>query len=153
MEWIYDRTQEDVDRVIELNSKYINGTISEDEKIEWSGGMKGALNASDLNRIEENTAIIAELVATVVFTKSWISSDIPRKSDYERIRDNVQKVRDAWFVLSNTPNTPMHPLNTYKKWNEIEQILHDMYYIYERQQNNYYYCGTEIYAGEGNGDI
>ena len=35
MEWIYDRTQADVDRVSLLNQKYATGAISEEEKKEW----------------------------------------------------------------------------------------------------------------------
>ena len=54
MEWVYDRTQADVERVKVLNDKYAAGTISEEEKMEWAAGMKGALNVADLNRIESN---------------------------------------------------------------------------------------------------
>lgn len=38
MEWIYDRTQADVDRVSLLNQKYATGAISEEEKKEWDAG-------------------------------------------------------------------------------------------------------------------
>lgn len=35
MEWVYDRTQADVERAKVLNDKYAAGTISEEEK--WNG--------------------------------------------------------------------------------------------------------------------
>ncbi len=151
MEFVYDRTQSDVDRVKELNQKYLARTISDEEKAEWAAGLKGALNVSDLNRIESNTTQIASFLAVTVHTKTWNYNDIPRASDYLRIRNNVQAVRDAWAALSNTPQTPAQPLNTYQKWNNIERILHDVNYVYERTMNSYYYCDTEIYAGEGAG--
>lgn len=151
MEWIYDRTQEDVEKAKEINRKYIEKTITEEEKINWSVGMKGALNASDLNRIESNTAVIAQMVGTQVITKEWTSSDIPRESDYFRIRENIQHIRDAWYVVAGLPPTPTQPLNTYQKWNDIEKILHDLYYSYEKIIG--YFCGTEVYAGEGIGII
>lgn len=151
MEFVYDRTQADVDRVKELNQKYLARTITEEEKTEWSAGLKGALNISDLNRIESNTAQLASLLAVTVQTKTWNYNDIPRASDYLRIRNNVQAVRDAWAALSDTPETPTQPLVTYQKWNDIERILHDVNYVYERTMNSYYYCDTEIYAGEGAG--
>lgn len=48
---IFDRTQSDVNRVQFLTQKMIAGTATEAEKAEWLGGMKGAYNASDLNRV------------------------------------------------------------------------------------------------------
>ena len=48
---IFDRTQSDVNRVQSLTQKMIAGTATEAEKAEWLGGMKGAYNAADLNRV------------------------------------------------------------------------------------------------------
>ena len=146
MEWVYDRTQADVERVKVLNDKYAAGTISEEEKIEWAAGMKGALNVADLNRIESNIREIAETLAVSVTVKMWGADQVPRASDFKRIRDNVQRIREAWSALKDTP-----PLTTYQKWNAIERILHDVKYVYDRVMGSYYYCGDEIYAGEGIG--
>lgn len=151
MEWVYDRTQADVERVKALNDKYAAGTISEEEKREWAAGMKGALNAADLNRIESNIREIAETLAVSVTVKMWGADQIPRASDFKRIRDNVQRIREAWSALKDTPATPDQPLTTYQKWNAIERILHDVKYVYDRVMDSYYYCGDEIYAGEGIG--
>lgn len=153
MEFIYDRTQKDVDRAAELNKKYAGGRITESEKQEWMGNLKGALNLSDLNRIEGNLDALARLFQTTVQIKNWVCGEIPRAGDYKRILDNVQKIRDAWFVPSHTPPTPVQPLNTYGKWNDIERILHDLHETYERYRNNICYCGAETYAGEGIGDL
>lgn len=157
--FVYDRTQEDVDRVKYLNEQYLNGTITEDEKHEWNTGingkvgLKGAFNLSDIKRNENNCKIIGELVAAPVIIKEWDYGDIPKISDYARIRENVQKICSAFITHSDTPEVPNQPLNTYQKWNDIEKILHDVYYIYVRLKNSYYYCDTEMYAGEGIGDI
>ncbi len=151
MEWIYDRTQADVDRVSLLNQKYATGAISEEEKKEWAAGMKGALNAADLNRIESNIREIAEALAVSVTVKMWGADQVPRVSDFKRIRDNVQRIREAWSALKDTPATPDPPLITYQKWNAIERILHDVKHVYDRVVGSYYYCGDEIYAGEGIG--
>ena len=151
MEWVYDRTQADVERVKALNDKYAAGTISEEEKREWAAGMKGALNAADLNRIESNIREIAEALAVSVTVKMWGADQIPRASDFKRIRDNVQRIREAWSALKDTPATPDPPLTTYQKWNAIERILHDVKYVYDRVMGSSYYCGDEIYAGEGIG--
>ena len=158
-EFVYDRSQIDVDRVKELNFKYLNRTITEEEKQEWNtgidgnAGLKGAFTISDIKRIEYNCELIGELLAVEVPVKSWKYGDIPRESDYRRILVNVQNIRDAYIVYSDTPQVPEQPLNSYQKWNDIERILHDVYTIYINIQNSYYYCGSEIYAGEGIGII
>lgn len=54
-EYICDRTQEDVDKVKDIRSKWLMNTISTEEKAEWNAGMKGALNASDITRIQDLT--------------------------------------------------------------------------------------------------
>ena len=157
--FVYDRTQEDVDRVKYLNEQYLKGIITDDERQEWNTGinwklgLKGAFNLSDIKRNENNCKIIGNLVSVPVNIKEWKYGDIPRASDYHRIRDNVQKIRNAWISLSDTPQVPSQPLNTYQKWNDIERILHDVYYTYVRIKNSYYYCGMEMYTGEGIGDM
>lgn len=153
MIWVYDRTQSDVDFAKNLNQKYIAGTITEEEKAQWSSGLKGSLNADDLNRIESNIASLAELLKIELPTKSWSRNTIPRESDYLRIRDNVQLIRDTWNISSSVPGTPTQPLNTFQKWNDIERILYEVYTSYEKTMSNYAYCGNEMYAGEGIGVI
>lgn len=97
-------------------------------------------------------ATVAGKVAASIKTKSWSYGDIPRVSDYLRIRGNLQVIKDAWMALSDSPAVPDQPLNTYKKWNDIEKLLHDVNYTYDRTVSSYDYCG-EIYAGEGIGVI
>lgn len=170
--FIYDRTQADVDRVKYLNNQYLHGTITEEERKEWARnvvrkyglayelgllgieqGLKGVINLSDMERIEWNTQVIADWLSVVVDTKNWEYNDIPRVGDYKRMRENTQKLRDAWFKLTQAPKVPGQPLNTYQKWNDIEKTLHDVYTAYKAFLRSRYYCDTEIFAGEGIGDL
>lgn len=150
MEFIYDRTQTDVDRIKALSRKYTAGTISDEELAEWQDSSKGAINASDMNRNEENMQTIADMIAVGVLTKSWDYSGLPRVSDYTRLLENLAKIRAGYGIMSDTPPVPAQPLNTYQKWNDIEKILHDVHYVYVHVQEDMNYCG-EIYAGEGIG--
>lgn len=149
---VFDRKQEDVERALMLNRKYIDGTLTETEKTEWLSGLKGALNVNDLNRIETNCGIVAENIAVVVHTKSWERKNIPRASDFERICSNIERIRSSYATLKTTPETPEQPLNTLQKWNDIEKILFDVDMIYHRTMDAFIYCG-ESYAGEDIGVI
>lgn len=169
--FVYDRTQEDVDRVKYLNERYLMREITEEERKEWSRGvvqnhtlayelgirgtqgLKGAINLSDMQRIEWNEEVIADLLDVAIEVREWSYSDIPTIADYKRIRENVKKLRNALFKLSQTPNVPEQPLNTYQKWNDIEKILNDVYTSYMAFLRSKYYCDTELYAGEGVGEL
>lgn len=114
---------------------------------------KGYINASDLNRVERNTRIVAEYIGIeVTVNENWEIGELPRVSDYKRIRENVQSIRDNYMIYTSTPEVPEQPLNNYKKWNAIERILHDVYVIYFGNISNVDYCG-EIAAGEEIGVI
>lgn len=153
MEFVYDRTAEDVERVIELTKKYQEVTITEEEKVIWNSGMKGAINWMDLNRIESNISAIASIVSAQISAgrTDWKISDIPLPRDYERIRENVQRIKDTRSWLSFVSDVPEHPINTYQKWNDIEKIGYDIYINYIFTLESMYRCGEELCAGEGVG--
>lgn len=112
---------------------------------------KAFLNASDLSRIEKNVELISGYIgAAVPAGREWAAGSLPRVSDMRRIRDSVERIRTGYAVRADTPLTPEQPLNTWQKWNAIEQILHDAYWMYMDNVNNVDYCG-EISAGEGMG--
>ncbi len=126
--FVYDRTQADIDERTE----------------------KAYVNAEDMNRVEDNIELIAGLFGISVVCKKWIIGDLPRISDFGRIIENIQKIREAYVVKADTPLVPVQPLNTYEKWNDMEHILHDIFWIYIGNVNNYCYCG-EVSCGEGIG--
>lgn len=57
---IFDRTQADVTRVDVLKAKMLSGNATPAEKAEWLAGMKGAYNASDMNRVTLAVKVLAE---------------------------------------------------------------------------------------------
>ena len=74
---------------------------------------------------------------------------IPTKEYFDEILTNVSEIRKAYMVHTTTPVTPAQPLNDFEKWNNIEQILYD---VYEILMNNFnYYCGEEIFDGDETG--
>lgn len=151
IECILDRTQEDVDRVKELTKKIGDRTITDEEWAEYAKSMKGALNYSDLDRIEFNLDILHDLFAPYI-ELNYYSMDrdyIPRTSYFVNLLKNIQMIRDTMYILSTTPKVPALPLSHYQNWNDIEQIIYDVYWMYRRFERSFYYCG-EIYA---NGNV
>lgn len=65
---IYDRTQEDVDRVSTLKTKALTGgwdSLTDDEQDEWLAGMRGAYNYTDLNRVGSAVEYLADRFVSI----------------------------------------------------------------------------------------
>lgn len=147
MEFVYDRNLIDVQESKELlaliNSiGYIN--LTAEQKAKFNSDLKGCFNYTTINRIESNCAEIANFLGISISTKNWNTYILPKTEDFERIKNNVQQIRDSGFVYSSTPLVPSLPLNRYDKINDIEKILHDVYIIYNGNLNNLDYMG-ELY--------
>lgn len=143
---VTDRTQSDVERVLELLKKGWQ-SFTHEEKETWQKGLKGALNRADLERIQNNVQLLSDVLELDLVVEEI--PEIPKVNFYNALAENVEAIRGAYCIHSDTPLTPQAPLNTYQKWNDIEKILMD---VYEILLNNFsYYCGNEIYAGDTSG--
>lgn len=134
MDFITDRTQTNVQRLKELAViGYANMTASERE--EWNSGMRGAYNATDLNRVETAVATLSAtlralpndlrsyaeglLVAWNDFfgisydptvldlqTRSWSMDDIPTAAEMARYLSNVKTLRGTFdFDMEDLPES------------------------------------------------
>lgn len=146
---IFDRTQSDVIKLQDFLSRgYKN--LTDDEKNEWlNTNFKGALNSSDLNRIEQNMNVLSGFLSLTIRAKTWQETDIPANPDFTRIRNNLISIRNQAvsqeLIYDSTPEIPDLPWNSYQKINDIEKIIYDIYILYT---SKYYYCGQELYCGE-----
>ena len=144
--FVYDRTQSDVDRVKELrNIGWDNLTPAQKE--EWLSGLKGCLNTKDLQRIEDNTCALAQLINVSLQSNSGNVPGIPDVSYFSRLLVNLEALVATGFVYLTTPKVPQNPINTFQKVNDIEKILRDIYSVYMANSTSSFYCG-EAYAGE-----
>lgn len=130
MSWItpiIDRTQADVNLVLEYDNIGYNN-LTPEQKAVWNAGMKGALNASDLNRIENNIQYLASILElyNLNIKTNWQISDVPRNNDFNRILSNLNALKDKFHLKYDIslPETPDLPLNSYEKINDIENILY-----------------------------
>lgn len=151
---ITDRTQADVDRVVTLRKKWMNGTITAEEKNEYLAGMKGAYNATDLNRVGAAMEYIAGKLFDAGYGENlqvkqdWKMSDVPSETNLRYYLDALNSLR-AWFVVKKTtPDTPPDiDRLTYIEANNIEQILMDLDFLITQMIQSYIYSG-DVYVGE-----
>ena len=146
---IFDRSLSDVEKLQNFLSRgYKNLTNA--EQTQWlNENFKGALNISDLNRIEQNMVVLANLLELTITSKTWAETDIPTNTDFVRIRNNLLSIRNKAetqnMIYESTPQVPDLPFNHYQKINDIEKIISDVYSLFTIR---FYYCDSELYCGE-----
>lgn len=126
---VTDRTQADVERVRELAAKGF-AAMTADEQAEWLAGMKGAYNASDLNRVGTALNYLAGRLASIcgksiawTAKTDWDVTDIITASQAAEYRRQIQDIRDALTYPAGTPDAPQLSRLTYTDANNIERIL------------------------------
>lgn len=144
MNLITNRTQDDVDRLVLLTGKIRAGEQTEDEMAEYLAGMRGAYNYTDLNRVEQAVAHIADKLGITLNVKTdWTAQDVMTTSEAARYLDNIAILRS----YGHTGKTPAAPVTmqglTYRVANDIEQILLDAETVFDSLT----FCG-DIFCGE-----
>lgn len=148
---IYDRTLTDVHNTDLLRKKIQSGQqLTEVEKAVFE---RGAFTVNTLNRIENKQSEISLLLkkygyCNYIINKTYDMTQILQYSDYLRILDNLNKLKNAFYIYSTTPNTPSY-MYGYKEANDIEKILVDIENMIGGMTSKFRECGT-FQCGEEN---
>lgn len=148
---ITDRTQADVLRVKALNAKGWEA-MTEAERTEWLGDLKGAYNVSDLNRVGHNVGYLAGLLGeygysvTVSPKVNWQVDDIPCVADMDAYLSDVEALKAAFYGTVPLPDS-MNKL-TVTAANNIEKLLLEIETYINRMVAGFRKCGT-FRSGQG----
>lgn len=151
---ITDRTQSDVDRVNDLSQKMMQGTATAEEQDEWFAGMRGAYNATDLNRVNTAMEYINGWMKEAGYSSGysdqgieWTMSDIQVQTQMSAYLNNVVAIGSV-FPLENPPILPESMIYfTYIGANAIEKLLVLTDKIHPLLDRSPFYSG-EIFCGE-----
>ncbi len=118
---IFDRTQADVEYAINKIEQWKgedNPAVTE---------LKGALNVTDLNRIENNIQELSDLLNQYYYLqqntqRTWALSDIGTVDAVNELLAKVQSLVDSYYVIYGSPSVP-NKLNKYQEVNDVEKIL------------------------------
>ena len=152
---IFDRTQNDVDTAIRLRNEKVKfdpitmQPINPEELTESEIAIleKGTLTINTLNRIEAKQDELKNLFNdmgywnTPITNKVWGENDIFNVDEFQRILDNTNVLRQAFFVYKDTPNTP--PISYHwQDINALEKILYNLDVMINDVKSYYRECGT-----------
>lgn len=147
MSMVYDRTQQDIDNARKIIEEKVKNYIPL-ETAEETTVLRGTFNIETLNRIEKKQDELKKLFNSIGYYNTqitnktdWQYSDIFYKEDYERIINNENILREAFFIYKDTPNTPTISFG-YEDINALEKILVDLEQMITDVKSNYRQCGT-----------
>lgn len=144
---VTDREADDVAHAKEICSIAWRD-MTDAQREEYRAGLKGCINRPDFERIENNVQILLDVLE--IGSESFVGA-VPEylTEDYfNRLKTNLNAIREAFFVHADTPGVPELPYNTWQKYNDIEKILAD---VYEVVSSQFHYFTGEIYAGDETG--
>lgn len=152
---ITDRTAADFQRWEELRDKGFQN-MTEEERAEWQTDLKGAYNASDLNRVGIAMNYLRDRLTEAGYLKGtefnlridWPYFEIPTHNEFKNYILAVGTIRNALAIYRTTPPAPTkyNSLNI-EEANNIEKILIDVDELITKMQAQKYYCG-EMFSGE-----
>lgn len=143
---IYNRTKSDVDTALSIREEYVQkGTELTSEQVEQLE--RGTITINTLNRIENKQKSLKSLFNdmgywnTPITNKEWQYTDIFDEVNFQRIINNLNILRNAFFVFTNTPKTPPVSYH-YEDINSLEKILYDLDVMINDVKSLYRECGT-----------
>lgn len=162
---VYDRTAEDVAEVRRLLAKLDPETgdgLTAAEQAKWDAGLKGAYNFTDLNRVESAVKLLAAALTSAGYPvevtpvlkgskaedREWQEGDIVRWAQWTTYLDNVQRLRDAYYTLTETGQLPKPEDKLgYVGANNIEKVLADIDLLLDGMKSIYRRAGTFTAGG------
>ena len=103
---------------------------------------KGFYNTSDIARINSYISYLSDVLELGLTVNNVTLGQALTRAQMQSIIDNINAIREAWYVASDTPNTPP-PFNwDYEKANNIEKILLALDEFYQSVQIDKLYSGT-----------
>lgn len=117
---------------------------------------KGALNASDLNRIESNSKYLADQLnsygyyVSISVKTNWTEMDFPTRGQIDRIRRNINALIACYSKLQGSPEILFRDTLDWNDANSLEQNIQNIETLLQRMINGFRYCGGfNFYCGEG----
>lgn len=108
--------------------------------------LKGCLNVSDINRIEENIAYLAEKFSELAYPSSvsirqWGKNDLLNEVDIQRIINNIKELISAFYKPSDIPKLPS-TMSSYNDINSIEKNIDLIKYLLDCMVGSFKKAGT-----------
>lgn len=106
------------------------------------GTQKGFYNVSDIQRINSYIEYLSDVLELNLTVTDVSLGQALTRAQMDVILSNINTIRAAWYVASDTPQTPIAVNWDYVKANNIEKILLALDEFYQSVQIDKLYSGT-----------
>ena len=103
---------------------------------------KGFYNVSDIQRINSYIEYLSGVLDLNLTVTDVSLGQALTRAQMDAILNNISAIRAAWYVASDTPQTPIAVNWDYVKANNIEKILKALDEFYQSTQIDKLYSGT-----------
>ena len=103
---------------------------------------KGFYNVSDIQRINSYIEYLSDALGLNLSVEDVSLGQALTRAQMDAILSNINAIRAAWYVASDTPQTPIAVNWDYVKANNIEKILKALDEFYQSTQIDKLYSGT-----------
>lgn len=150
---IVDRTKKDVEAALLARKKIQSGEELTQE--DYVALERGTLTIETLNRIETKTKDVVRVINSMWYwntgtiqAKTWSYSDYFKQEDFDKILENIVKIKNAFLQKNSTPKVFGRNYRDYNVINDVETLLADSEYIVGDIQENYVFCGEVECGGD-----
>lgn len=106
------------------------------------GTQKGFYNVSDVQRVNSYIEYLSDVLGLNLTVTDVSLGQALTRAQMDVILSNINAIRDAWYVASDTPQTPIAVNWDYVKANNVEKILLALDEFYQSSQIDKLYSGT-----------
>lgn len=149
---IFDRTAEDISTALSIRAEKVQKGIELTES-DITALERGTLTYNTLNRIEnkqdEQQTRLNDMAYSVTLfgNKVWDATQIYSQAEFDRVLANLEKLKQAFYTLKETPAIPDSNYRRYDTINAVEKILNDIDVVIADIISHYRQCG-DIVCGE-----
>lgn len=144
---IYDRVQADINTALIIRKRLGKGETLTESEIEVLE--RGTLTINTLNRIEQKIGELTEIFNSLGYwntneieIEKWNYSGYFKQEDFDRILQNLEILKSAYYVYSATPNVPNANYRQFNTINAVEHILNDLQLMTDDMKIRYRICGA-----------
>ena len=103
---------------------------------------KGFYNVSDITRINSYIEYLSDVLDLNLTVTAVTLGQTLTRAQMDSIINNINTIRQAWYVSRETPQTPLAMNWGYNKANDVEKILKALDEFYQSVQIDKLYSGT-----------
>ena len=103
---------------------------------------KSYYNVNDLTRINDWIKLLSDYLGLDLQTETYTLGQVITLNNINLILNNIQTLRNNWYIANDTPYTPIASGYNYQSANNVEKILSDLNDFKISVESDFKYSGT-----------